>query len=241
MIFLIAVAALFAGYGTAYLASDDVRYLTRAGIEETRILQARQPIAELAADPRTDPALRDALGLVVASRDYAARLGLDAKQTYTTYADVGPGHPAPRPAGRPADCICPHTWKYPIVGRIPYKGFFDLACGPARGRPAGRARLRHVPAAVGRLLDAGVVQRPAALHRRHRRLGRARGDGVPRDRAQHAVREERHALQRELRPVRGLPLGRVASSASGATRSSRGGPPTGGTTRSSWATSMRLW
>jgi predicted aminopeptidase len=25
----------------------------------------------------------------------------------------------------PKDCICPHTWKYPIVGRIPYKGFFD--------------------------------------------------------------------------------------------------------------------
>src|SRR5215218_6784089 len=64
--FLVVVAALFAGYGTAYLASDDIRYLTRAGIEETRILQARQPIAKLAEDPRADPALREALGLVVA-------------------------------------------------------------------------------------------------------------------------------------------------------------------------------
>jgi predicted aminopeptidase len=27
----------------------------------------------------------------------------------------------------PKDCICPHLWKYPIVGRIPYKGFFDEA------------------------------------------------------------------------------------------------------------------
>jgi len=126
MVFLIAVAALFAGYGTAYLASDDVRYLTRAGIEETRILNAREPIAKLAADPRTDAALRAELGLVVASRDYAARLGLDAKQTYTTYADVGRDTLLLVLQAAPRDCICPHTWKYPIVGQIPYKGFFDL-------------------------------------------------------------------------------------------------------------------
>ncbi len=123
--FLVVVAALFAGYGTAYLASDDVRYLTRAGIEETRILQARQPIATLVRDPRTDPPLREALGLVVASRDYAARLGLEAKATYTTYADVGRDTLLLVLQAAPRDCICPHTWKYPIVGRIPYKGFFD--------------------------------------------------------------------------------------------------------------------
>src|SRR6185437_13782231 len=100
-------------YGTAYLASDDVRYLTRAGIEETRILQARRPIAALAADPHTVPALRDALGL-------------EAKETYTTYADVGRDTLLLVLQAAPRDCICPHTWKYPIVGRIPYKGFFDL-------------------------------------------------------------------------------------------------------------------
>jgi predicted aminopeptidase len=127
MVFLVVVAALFAGYGTAYLASDDVRYLTRAGIEETRILQARQPIDRLAADPRTDPALRGALGLVVESRDYAARLGLEAKETYTTYADVGRDTLLLVLQAAPRDCICPRTWKYPIVGRIPYKGFFDPA------------------------------------------------------------------------------------------------------------------
>ncbi len=126
VVFLVVVAAIFAGYGTAYLASDDVRYLTRAGIEETRILQAREPIANLVADPSTDPSLRASLGLVLASRDYAARLGLEAKETYTTYADVGRDTLLLVLQAAPRDCICPHTWKYPIVGRIPYKGFFDL-------------------------------------------------------------------------------------------------------------------
>ena len=139
VIFLVVVAALFAGYGTAYLASDDIRYLTRAGIEETRILRAREPITELLADPRTDPALRHALGLVVESRDYAARLGLEAKETYTTYADVGRDTLLLVLQAAPRDCICPHTWSYPIVGRIPYKGFFDFG---AAHREAGRLAAR---------------------------------------------------------------------------------------------------
>jgi len=39
----------------------------------------------------------------------------------------------------PKDCICPYTWKYPIVGRIPYKGFFDAR---AARREAGRFSAR---------------------------------------------------------------------------------------------------
>lgn len=130
MIFLIVVATIFAGYGTAYLASDDVRYVSRAGIEEIRILQAREPIAELVADRATDPAVRHALRLVLESRDHAAELGLAANETYTTYSDVGRDTLLLVLQAAPKDCICPYTWKYPIVGRIPYKGFFDF--GAAR-------------------------------------------------------------------------------------------------------------
>ncbi|MGH4000478.1 MAG: aminopeptidase, partial [Pseudonocardiaceae bacterium] len=126
MVFLVVVAALFAGYGTAYLASEDVRYITRAGFEETRILQNSEPIAELVAAPTTDPAVRQSLRLVLESRDYASGLGLEAKETYTAYSDVGRDTLLLVLQAAPKDCICPYTWKYPIVGRIPYKGFFDL-------------------------------------------------------------------------------------------------------------------
>jgi predicted aminopeptidase len=125
MVFFVVVAALFAGYGTAYLASDDIRYITRAGFEETRILKSRQPIDRLARKRETDPTLRRSLNLVLETRDYAAKLGLKAKETYTTYADVGRDTLLLVLQAAPRDCICPHTWKYPIVGRIPYKGFFD--------------------------------------------------------------------------------------------------------------------
>jgi predicted aminopeptidase len=125
MVFLVAVGLVMAGYGIAYVASDDVRYLSRAGFEETRILQAREPMERVVADSSTDPRLRSTLGLVLAARDFAADLGLEAKQTYTTYAPVGRDTLLLVLSAAPRNCLCPRTWKYPIVGRVPYKGFFD--------------------------------------------------------------------------------------------------------------------
>jgi predicted aminopeptidase len=125
VIFLVVVGVLVAGASTAYVASSDVRYLTRAGLEETRILRSRQSIARLVADSATPPALRASLQLVLDVRDYADSIGLDAGKTYTTYADVGRDTLLTVLQAAPPDCICPYTWNWPIVGRMPYKGFFD--------------------------------------------------------------------------------------------------------------------
>ena len=53
MIILVVAGVLMAGFGTAYVASEDVRYLTRAGLEQTIILEARRPIGKMLTDQRT--------------------------------------------------------------------------------------------------------------------------------------------------------------------------------------------
>ncbi|MBP2646590.1 MAG: aminopeptidase [Gemmatimonadetes bacterium] len=126
MIFAALVALLVGGFSTAYLSSGEVRYLWRAGYEETRILQSRQPIEKLARDSTLPVARRDQLRLVLDARAYAARLGFEAGDTYTTFADVGRDTLLLVLSASPRNCICPHTWKYPIVGKVPYKGFFNL-------------------------------------------------------------------------------------------------------------------
>jgi predicted aminopeptidase len=139
MVLLVIVGVLMAGYGTAYLASEDVRYLTRAGIEQTMILEARRPIAKILTDPSTDTSTRDLLRLVLDARDFATTIGSAAGETYTTYADVGRDTLLLVLSASPRNCLCPYTWKYPIVGRIPYKGFFDPAMAQ---REAGRLEAR---------------------------------------------------------------------------------------------------
>ncbi len=125
MAILVAAVVLFLGFGTAYVASEDVRYLTRAGIEQTRILERRKPLEAMASDTTLPAVDRAYIGLVIEVRRTAAALGLTAGETYTTYTDVGRDTLLLSLTGSRKDCICPVTWKYPIVGRVPYKGFFD--------------------------------------------------------------------------------------------------------------------
>lgn len=129
MWFVAVVAAIMVTYTGAYVASPEVRYLHRAGVEESKILSSRRAIAKIVADTTVPEETRAQLRLVLEARDYAATIGLEAKETYTKYADVGRDTLLLVVTASGADCICPVTWKYPIAGRVPYKGFFDMAEG----------------------------------------------------------------------------------------------------------------
>jgi predicted aminopeptidase len=124
---LIAAVVLLVGYTSAYVASSEVRYLSRAGLEETRILSKRMPINRLARDSTAPDSLRAMAKLVVEVRGFAASIGLEAKETYTTYSDVGRDTLLLVLTASPKNCLCPVTWRYPIAGRVPYKGYFDAA------------------------------------------------------------------------------------------------------------------
>jgi predicted aminopeptidase len=106
-------------------------YLSRAGWEEAKILSRRRPISEIVGDSATDPATRGKLGIVLEARDYAQRsLGLDVEESFTTYSPLERDTLVMLVSAAYPDRLVPYTWWFPIVGRVPYKGFFDF--GAAR-------------------------------------------------------------------------------------------------------------
>ncbi len=110
--------------GTATFCSPV--FVVRAGVEQARLLKARQPIDEVLADPTTSPETRSKLELVRMAATYADReLGLNVADSYTMFTELGRDTLLLVVTAARQDAFEAHTWWFPIVGRVPYKGFFN--------------------------------------------------------------------------------------------------------------------
>ena len=129
---LVALVAVVIGY---LVLAPTGRYLLRAGWEEGKILWHRRPITAMIADASTPPAIRAKLRVVLAARAFAQdSLGLAAKQSFTTYSRLPHDTLVLVLSGAYRDRLQPVTWWFPIVGRVPYKGYFDFAAARAAAR-----------------------------------------------------------------------------------------------------------
>ncbi|MBV6521187.1 MAG: hypothetical protein MNPFHGCM_01314 [Gemmatimonadaceae bacterium] len=103
------------------------RYLLRGAWEEAKILARRRPIEEVIRDTTVDADTRNRLRLVLDVRTFAAEsLGLHAGASFTTYTRLDHDTLVLVVSAAERDRLQPHTWWFPIVGRVPYKGFFDF-------------------------------------------------------------------------------------------------------------------
>lgn len=102
-------------------------YLSRAAYEEARILARRTPIDRLVADSATPAAERAKLQLVLEARRFAAdSVGLRPEQSFTRFSRLDRDTLVLVVSAAYPDRLARKTWWFPVVGRFPYKGFFDF-------------------------------------------------------------------------------------------------------------------
>lgn len=101
-------------------------YVLRAGYEEAKILWRREPIERVLQRTDLDDATRSKLQMVLDVRAFAANtLHLRAGGSFATYARVDADQVVHVVSAAQRLRLEPYTWWFPIVGRVPYKGFFS--------------------------------------------------------------------------------------------------------------------
>ncbi|MGI6525186.1 MAG: aminopeptidase [Bdellovibrionota bacterium] len=100
-------------------------YVTRAAYEEIKILNRRESISEIIKKKSLPPDQLAKLELILSAREYAIQIGLKPKDTFTQYAEITNTPLVWIVSASEADSFTPYTWWFPIVGSVPYKGYFS--------------------------------------------------------------------------------------------------------------------
>ena len=79
--------------------------------------------------------MRSKLETVLSVREFAgAKLGLNTGGAYLTVTQVDPGAIVHIVMAAPRDSLDPYTWWFPVVGSVPYRGYFEQSQADAEAR-----------------------------------------------------------------------------------------------------------
>ena len=112
--------------GMAFMtASCQIGYLAKSAYNQLSLLNQRVPIEDVLKDPKLEPAEKQKLILSQDVRQFAeAKLKLNVKKNYSTYVKLDRPYVSYVVSASPKWKLETHLWGFPIVGKMPYKGFF---------------------------------------------------------------------------------------------------------------------
>ena len=127
---------------------------------QLRLVWARQPVEEVLSAPDTPERLREQFALVERTRNFATELGLEVGEQYTSYV-AWPGDRIVTTvvAARPGE-VEPAGFHFPIVGEVPYKGFFDERAAEEEARSLREQGLDVCVVAVSAYSTLGWMDDP---------------------------------------------------------------------------------
>jgi predicted aminopeptidase len=119
-----AIGGLAALTGTG-CDKEEARYLMQQAPGQLALLMDRVPFKKLLADPNLDPKIRAKLLLVLDVKKYAVEtIGLKRNKNYEVFVPLDREAVSWNLTAAQSLSMSPLTWKFPMVGEVPYLGFF---------------------------------------------------------------------------------------------------------------------
>lgn len=114
---------------------SSLSYYTQLAGGQLALLRAREPVADVIADPQRDSKLRDHLRTSQQAREFASQLlHLPDNQSYRLYADIHRQYVVWNVFATGEFSLDPVTHCFPIAGCVAYRGYYDQ--NAARGEAA---------------------------------------------------------------------------------------------------------
>ena len=101
-------------------------YLWHVTIGQATLLVRQQPVTDVLQEPQLPEQDGQKIRLILAVKAFAVEhLGLHPSNSYTTFVRLDGPYVSYNLSAAHQDALQPYIWRFPIVGRMPYKGFFD--------------------------------------------------------------------------------------------------------------------
>src|SRR5712691_13546006 len=108
------------------LSSCGIGYLWHVTVGQATILLQQRPVEEVLHDARLTLQEQHKLRLILAVRSFAiTQLDLRASKSYTTFVQLDRPYVSYNLSAAAPDAFKPYVWRFPFLGSMPYKGFFD--------------------------------------------------------------------------------------------------------------------
>src|SRR4051812_39538913 len=121
-IFLLATAFIF---GSVFLTGCQMGYLVKSGYYQMKLLSKRQSLDRALQNPDISEETKRKIRLVQEVKKFGEeKLRLEKSKNYESFVLLDDRYVVYVITGSRKDKLEPYTWSFPIVGKVPYKGFF---------------------------------------------------------------------------------------------------------------------
>lgn len=116
---------LFYALLTGSLSGCSIGYLVKNAYHQARLLKRAVPIEDILKNPKVNDTTKAKLKLATEAKTFAEKtLRLKSTQNYSTFVQLEGPYVTYIVSAAPKNELKYYTWYFPIVGSVPYKGYF---------------------------------------------------------------------------------------------------------------------